>query len=257
MKSLELEVFLCRSDNFGVLLHSPDTGLTASIDAPELQPILNACERRGWTLSHIFTTHHHGDHVEANLALKERFGCEIIGPVNEAIAIPGLDQSVGDDDEFRFGPHRVKVIETPGHTAGHICYYLPDDSLLFAADTLFALGCGRLFERPAKDMWHSLQKLASLPDETVVYFGHEYTLSNARFAVTIDPTNTRLLARADDIERQRAKGQFTIPTTIGLEKETNPFLRPSDPAIRKHLQLETASNEDVFAEIRKRKDNFK
>lgn len=257
MKSLELDVFLCRSDNFGVLLHCPNAGLTACIDAPELQPILDACTRRGWTLSHIFTTHHHGDHVEANLALKEHFGCEIIGPINEAVAIPGLDRTVGDGDEFTFGPHRVRVIETPGHTAGHICYYLPDDGLLFAADTLFALGCGRLFERSANDMWHSLQKLAALPDETVVYFGHEYTLANARFAVTIDPTNTRLKSRAEDIERQRSKGQFTVPTTIGLEKETNPFLRPADPAIRKQLGLETASNEDVFTEIRRRKDHFK
>ncbi|NKN37049.1 hydroxyacylglutathione hydrolase [Agrobacterium sp. a22-2] len=256
MNALELEIFTCRSDNYGVLLHDPDSGLTASIDAPELEPILAAADRRGWTISHVFTTHHHGDHVEANLALKEKFGCEVIGPLNEAIAIPGLDRAVMDDDIFEFGAHAVHVIETPGHTAGHVCYHLPDSKLLFSADTLFALGCGRLFERPAADMWRSLQKLAVLPDETAVYFGHEYTLSNARFALTIDPDNQRLKDRAKDIEAMRAEGRFTIPTTIGLEKETNPFLRAADPAIRRHLLMETRTNEEVFAEIRKRKDNF-
>lgn len=256
MKPLEVEVFSCRSDNYGVLVHDPESGLTAAIDAPEEKPILDAAARRGWKITHIFTTHHHGDHVEANLALKEKFGLEIIGPVNEAVAIPGLDRTVADGDEFLFGEHAVRVIETPGHTAGHICYHFPDDKILFAADTLFALGCGRLFERPAADMWHSLQKLSTLPDETAVYFGHEYTLSNAKFAVTIDPENERLQARARDIGAQRAEGRFTIPTTIGLEKETNPFLRAADPSIRRNLLMEGKTNEEVFAEIRKRKDNF-
>lgn len=256
MKPLEIEVFQCRSDNYGVLVHDPETGLTASIDAPEEQPILDALSRRGWTLTHILTTHHHTDHVEANLGLKGRFELEIIGPINEAVAIPGLDRSVEDGDEFEFGGHTVCVIETPGHTAGHVCYYFPDDKVLFAADTLFALGCGRLFERPAADMWHSLQKLSALPDETAVYFGHEYTLSNARFALTIDPDNARLQERVREIEATRATNRFTIPTTIGLEKETNPFLRATDPAVRRNLLMESRSNEEVFAEIRKRKDSF-
>jgi hydroxyacylglutathione hydrolase len=256
MKPLELEVFPCRSDNFGVLVHDPESGLTASIDAPEEQPIIDAAARRGWTITHIFTTHHHTDHVEANLALKQKFGLEIIGPVNEAVAIPGLDRTVADGDEFHFGEHLVRVIETPGHTAGHICFHFPDDKILFAADTLFALGCGRLFERSASDMWSSLQKLAVLPDETAIYFGHEYTLSNARFALTIDPDNERLQTRAAEIEALRADGKFTIPTMMGLEKETNPFLRPADPAIRRNLIMEGKTNEEVFAEIRKRKDSF-
>ena len=256
MKSLELEVFPCRSDNFGVLLHCPEANLTAAIDAPELEPIIEAAERRGWTITHIFTTHHHGDHVEANLELKDRFNCQIIGPRAEAVAIPGLDEAVNDGDSFEFGPHTVNVIETPGHTAGHVCYHLPESKLLFAADTLFALGCGRLFERPAADMWASLQKLAALPDDTTVYFGHEYTLANARFAVTIDPDNEKLKARAAEIEALRAEGKFTIPTTIGIEKETNPFLRASDPAIRKNLGMDANSDAEVFAEIRTRKDNF-
>lgn len=256
MKPLELEVFLCRSDNFGVLVHDPETGQTASIDAPDAAAVEAAAVRRGWNITHIFTTHHHIDHVEGNLALKEQYGLEIIGPVNEAVAIPGLDKTMGDGDSFLFGDHTVDVIETPGHTAGHICYHFVDDKLLFAADTLFALGCGRLFERPAADMWHSLQKLAVLPDETAVYFGHEYTLSNARFAVTIDPDNERLKSRAAEIEALRAEGKFTIPTTLAFEKETNPFLRAADPAIRRNLLMEGKTNEEVFAEIRKRKDNF-
>ena len=256
MEALQIECFPCRSDNFGVLLHDPETLLTASIDAPEEHAIVAAAERRGWKLSHIFTTHHHQDHVEANLALKERYGLSIIGPAAEAKKIPGIDRMVSDGSSFLFGNNTVRVIETPGHTAGHVCYHLPDAKLLFAADTLFALGCGRLFERAPADMWASLQKLAVLPDETVVYFGHEYTLSNARFALTIDPDNSRLATRAREIEEARANGRFTCPTTIGLEKETNPFLRAGDPAIRRVLDMEDASNEDVFAEIRRRKDNF-
>lgn len=257
MKPLQIDVFLCRTDNFGVLVHDPETGLTASIDAPEEGPIVAAVERNGWPLTHILTTHHHTDHVEANLALKERYGLEIIGPREEAVAIPGLDRAVGDGDSFEFGAHTVNVIETPGHTAGHVCYHFPDDKLLFAADTLFALGCGRLFERPAADMWHSLQKLAVLPDETAIYFGHDYTLSNARFALSIDPDNQRLKQRAAEIEADQSAGKRTIPTMLWLEKETNPFLRAADPAIRRNLLMETRSNEDVFAEIRKRKDNFR
>lgn len=254
MPGLDIEIFSCRSDNFGVLIHHPATGKTASIDAPEETPILSALSRRGWTLSHIFTTHHHGDHVEANLALKERFGAAITGPLNEASKIPGIDRKVGGGDRFDFAGHPVEVIETPGHTAGHICYHLPQTRMLFAADTLFALGCGRLFERPADVMWASLQKLMKLPDETAVYFGHEYTLSNARFALTVDPDNEALKARAAEIEILRREGRFTAPTTIGLEKATNPFLRPDAPGIRKTLGMEDASDAEVFAEIRKRKD---
>ncbi|MEJ8309342.1 hydroxyacylglutathione hydrolase [Agrobacterium larrymoorei] len=256
MKPLDIEVFQCRSDNFGVLLHDGESGTTISIDAPEETPILDALNRRGWQLTHIFTTHHHQDHVDANLALKERFHCEIRGPHDEAIAIPGLDKTAADGDEFEIAGRRVQIIATPGHTAGHICYYFPDDGLLFAADTLFAMGCGRLFERPAADMWHSFQKLMVLPDDTQVYFGHEYTLSNARFAVTVDPENEALTRRLSEVEALRNEGRFTIPTTIALEKQTNPYMRVADSSIRAHLGLESATDEDVFAEIRARKDKF-
>jgi hydroxyacylglutathione hydrolase len=256
MARLEIELFLVRSDNFCVLIHDPESGRTASIDAPEEQPILDALARRGWTLTDIFTTHHHHDHVEANLALKERFGVTITGPVNEAEKIPGIDKRVGDGDRFEFAGHPVEVIETPGHTAGHICFYLPEDKLLFAADTLFALGCGRLFERPAKDMWASLSKLLRLPDDTEVYFGHEYTLANAKFAVTVDREGAALRKRVAEIEATLAAGKHTAPTTIGVERRTNPFLRPDDPAIRKHLGMEEAEDWEVFGEIRARKDKF-
>lgn len=256
MPNLEIELFSCRTDNFGVLIHDPESGATASIDAPEEQPILDALKRRGWTLTHILTTHHHQDHVEANLALKEAYGATIIGPENEANQIPGLDMTIGDGGDFEFAGHRVHVYETPGHTAGHICFHFPDDKLLFSADTLFALGCGRLFEGTPTQMWASLRKLMALPDDTTVYFGHEYTLSNARFALTIDPGNTALKNRAAEIEALRDRGGFTAPTQLGLEKQTNPFLRPDDAGIRAHLRMETASDAEVFAEIRKRKDNF-
>ena len=254
MTPLEIELFACRSDNFGVLLHDPATGATASIDAPEEKPILDALARRGWTLSHIFTTHHHNDHVEANLALKERFGVTIIGPARETI--PGIDRKVDGGDSFEFAGRRVEVIATPGHTLGHICFHLPEDKLLFAADTLFALGCGRLFEGTPAQMWDSLSRLAVLPDETTIYFGHEYTLSNARFAKTVDPDNAALINRVAEIEALRAAGVFTAPTTIGLEKATNPFLRAADPGIRRHLGMKAASDAEVFAEIRARKDRF-
>jgi hydroxyacylglutathione hydrolase len=255
MASLEIELFRARSDNFGVLIHDPASGRTATIDAPELQPILDALSRRGWTLTDILTTHHHHDHVEANLALKERFGVTVTGPVNEAEKIPGIDRKVGDGDRFDFAGHPVEVIETPGHTAGHICFYLPEDKLLFAADTLFALGCGRLFERGARDMWVSLSKLLKLPDDVVVYFGHEYTLSNAKFAVTVDP-GAALRERVAEIEATLAAGRHTAPTTIGIERRTNPFLRPDDPSIRQHLGMESAEDWEVFGEIRARKDKF-
>lgn len=257
MTKLEVELFPCLSDNFGVLLHDPVTGQTASIDAPEEKPILEALARRGWSLTHILTTHHHFDHVQGNLGLKEKFKLQIFGPKGESEKIPGIDYAVGDADRFEFAGHPVHVIETPGHTLGHICYHFPDDRLLFSADTLFALGCGRLFEAPAPVMWESIQKLMALPDDTVVYFGHEYTATNARFALTVDPDNDALKARAEDISLRRAGNEWTAPTTIGQERATNPYMRVGSHSIRKFLNLQSATDAQVFAEIRMRKDNFK
>jgi len=253
---LQIDQFMCRSDNFCVLVHDEASGQTALIDAPEESAILAAIERTGWKPTIILTTHHHADHVEANLALKERFGLKIIGPKAEADKIPGIDETVSEGSELEFAGHKVEVIETPGHTAGHVCYFFHEAGVAFTADTLFALGCGRLFERPAPVMFESMKKLAALPASTVIYCGHEYTLSNARFALTIDPTNSALKERVARIEKLRADDKPTLPTTIGEELATNPFMRWHDPAIRKNLGMENASDVDVFAEIRKRKDNF-
>ena len=252
--AVEIEQFMCRSDNFGVLVRDPGSGVVAVVDAPEERPILEAIERTGWRPSLLLVTHHHGDHVEANLALKERFGLKIVGPKAEAAKIPGIDEPVAEGDTVMLGGEEVRVIETPGHTAGHVSYHLPRSGVAFTADTLFALGCGRLFEGTPATMFASLRKLAALPAETVVYCGHEYTLSNARFALTVDPTNSALKDRAKEIEALRADGKPTLPTTIGRELSTNPFLRWHDPAIRRNLGMEGASDEAVFAEIRKRKD---
>lgn len=254
--TLQIDQFMCREDNFGVLIHDPESGETALIDAPEERAILEAVERTGWTPTMIMTTHHHLDHVEANLALKERFGLKIVGPKAEASKIPGIDVELEEGSKLEFAGQPVEIIETPGHTAGHICYYLPESNVAFVADTIFAMGCGRLLEKPASVMFHSLSKLVALPAATTLYCGHEYTLSNARFALTIDPTNSALKERAAKVEQLRAENKATLPTTLAEELATNPFLRWHDPAIRKNLGMEKASDEEVFAEIRKRKDIF-
>ncbi|MCT7377324.1 hydroxyacylglutathione hydrolase [Chelativorans salis] len=254
--TLEIEQFMCRSDNFGILARDSETGETALIDAPEEQPILEAIERTGWTPTMILTTHHHGDHVEANLALKERFKLAIVGPAAEADKIPGIDRRVKEGDTVRVGRQEARVIETPGHTAGHISYHFANAGIAFTADTLFALGCGRLFEGKPPVMLDSLKKLAALPLETVIYCGHEYTKANARFALSVDPTNSALKERAKRVEELRSEGKPTLPTTLAEEMATNPFLRWYDPVIRRNLGMEGASDEAVFAEIRKRKDIF-
>ena len=253
---VDVEFFTCRSDNFGALVRDRATGTVMLIDAPEEAPILEAIGRTGWKPSLLLVTHHHHDHVEANLALKRRFGLKIVGPKAEADKIPGIDEMVEDGDALHLGAQEIRVIETPGHTAGHVCYHLPAAGIIFTADTLFALGCGRLFEAPAQVMFASLGKLAALPPQTVVYCGHEYTASNARFALSVDPDNAKLKERAAHIEAQRARGEATLPTTIGEELATNPFLRAGDEKIRKVLAMEAAFDADVFAELRRRKDSF-
>ena len=254
--ALEIEQFMCRQDNFGILMRDSQSGEAALVDAPEEAPILAAIERTGWVPSRLFITHHHGDHVAANLALKARFGLRIIGPEAEKDKIPGIDETVRQGTRILLGGEAVEVISTPGHTAGHVTYRLPRAKVAFAADTLFALGCGRLLECAPPVMFASLQKLAALPPDTEIYCGHEYTLANARFALTVDPENAALQARAREIEALRAEGRATLPTTIGAELETNPFLRWSDPSIRKNLGMEGAADVEVFAEIRRRKDSF-
>ena len=256
MSDLEIYQFNCRQDNFGVLIHDPEIGVTASIDAPEADAINQALARKGWTLSHILLTHHHYDHVDGNAELKQKWGAIVVGNEADAARLPEIDQTVQCGTDFQFGMHQARFIDTPGHTIGHIAIHFADQNILFTGDTMFSLGCGRLFEGTAAQMWQSLSTLAALPDETVIYCGHEYTQSNAAFALSVDPDNEQLKIRANEIAQLRAKGQATLPTTMGAEKATNPFLRPTDKSIRARLNMTEASNVDVFAEIRRRKDNF-
>lgn len=254
MATLQIHQFPCLSDNYGVLIHDADAGLTASIDAPNAVTVAAALKEKGWKLTHILTTHHHADHTDGNAALKAESKCTIIGPRNEAAKIPGIDKQVGEGDAFTFGTHEVRVLDTPGHTAGHITYVFPADKVAFAGDTLFAIGCGRVIEGNAQMMWQSLQKLMALPKDTTVYCGHEYTQSNAKFALTIEPENAALQERAKEIDALRAAGKATLPTTIGIELETNPFLRPHVAAIQKRLGMEGKPEWQIFGEIRERKN---
>jgi hydroxyacylglutathione hydrolase len=256
MPKLDIEQFLCLSDNYGVLLHDPDTRATASIDAPCAETILKRLEAKGWTLTHLLATHHHGDHTRGNLRLKEATGCKVIGPAGEADRIPGIDRGVSEGDTVEFGSFEIRVLDTPGHTLGHIAYWIPEASVAFVGDTLFPMGTGRLFEGDAEMMWKSLKKLMGLPRETVIYCGHEYTATNARFALTIDPGNETLKQRRNEVDALRADDQPTLPTRLDLELATNPFLRADDAAIRRGLGMESAPDWKVFAEIRERKNKF-
>lgn len=254
MPKLDVHQFFCLSDNYGVLIHDPASGDTASIDAPEAAPIERALAEKGWRLTHVLVTHHHSDHVGGIAELKAKWGSTVVGNAADASRIPGIDKTVDPGQTYDFSGHQARIIDTPGHTVGHIVWHFADDQLLFSGDTLFALGCGRVFEGTFEGMWSSLAKLKSLPPETAVYCGHEYTQANARFALTIDPDNPALVERARKVDELRSRGAPTLPTTIGLERQTNPFLRPDDPAIRRRLKLESASDAEVFAEIRRRKD---
>lgn len=256
MSDLEVYQFNCRDDNFGVLIHDPEIGVTASIDAPDADAINKALADKGWTLSHILLTHHHYDHVDGNAALKNQWGAIIVGNEADASRLPEIDQTIKCGGTFQFGMHQARFINTPGHTIGHIAIHFADQNLVFTGDTMFALGCGRLFEGSAEQMWQSLSTLAQLPEETVVYCGHEYTQSNAAFALSVDPENEQLKTRAAEIDRLRTAGLATLPTSIGAEKATNPFLRANDAQIRKTLNMSAASDVDVFAEMRRRKDSF-
>ncbi len=254
--ALEVHMFPCLSDNYGFLIHDPAADVTAVIDTPEVAPINAALEEKGWKLTHILNTHHHFDHAGGNEELKARWGCTIVGAANDAARIPGIDVRVQDGERLSFGSTEALVLETPGHTTGHIAYYFAEDGIAFVGDTLFALGCGRLFEGTPEQMWTSLKKLMALPDDTIVYCAHEYTQSNAAFALSVEPGNTELVARAEEIDRLRAAGEPTVPTTIGLEKATNPFLRPDSANLKATVGMEDGDLVAVFAETRRRKDNF-
>lgn len=253
--NLEIHQFLCLSDNLCVLLHDPATGATAAIDAPDATPILAALATKGWILSDILLTHHHADHIQGVPGLKAAFpDARISGPAREENRIGHLDRPLNDGDAVMIGMHGAKVLAVPGHTRGHIAYWFAGDNLLFAGDTLFAMGCGRAFEETPAVLYQSLMKLAHLPRETQIYCGHEYTLANAHFALSVDPDNAALQTRAEDVAKQRAEGQLTLPTRIDIELATNPFLRANDPGIQRNLGLEGAPAEEAFAILRDAKN---
>ncbi|MEZ5549559.1 MAG: hydroxyacylglutathione hydrolase [Pseudomonadales bacterium] len=254
--SLEIHMFPCLTDNYGFLLHDAAAGVTAVIDTPDVKAINAALKDKGWTLTDIFNTHHHADHAGGNEALKAQWKCTITGAANDAARIPGIDRQVVDGERFAFGTTEAKVLAVPGHTTGHIAYYFESDKVAFVGDTIFALGCGRLFEGSPGQMWDSLQKLMRLPDDTTLYCAHEYTQSNAKFALSVEPDNALLVARSKKIDEMRARGLPTVPMTLAEEKATNPFLRPDSAGLQKSLGLVGAPLVEVFAETRRRKDHF-
>jgi len=255
--TLIVDVFQARTDNYGYLAHDTQSGRTAAIDAPEVEAIKTALLHRGWTLSDILVTHHHRDHVEGIGALKAEFGVTVTGPRAEADKIEGLDVLVQPGETVMLGKTAFEVIFTPGHTLGHVCYFDRPGLHLFTGDALFSLGCGRMFEGTPEPMWEGLERLRALPDDTLVYCGHEYSEANARFALSVDPDNLDLKLKAEQVRTLRQAGRFTVPTRLGDEKAANPFLRADMPALAAATNLVGAAPWQVFAALRKAKDEFK
>ena len=251
---IEIRMFPARDDNYGLLVHDPASGATAAIDAPDLEATLDALEETGWTLTDILVTHHHYDHVEAIKPLKARFHVRVTASAHDRDRVPLVDRTVEDGDRLLLGTEPVEVIAVPGHTLGHVAYRIGDS--VFVGDTLFSLGCGRLFEGTPAQMWTSLQRLRALPAETRVWCGHEYTQANGRFAITVEPDDDALADRLDEVRDLRLEGRPTLPTTIGREAATNPFLRADVASVKAALGMEGRSDLDVFTELRTRKDHF-
>jgi hydroxyacylglutathione hydrolase len=249
---LKIELVPCLTDNYAYLIEETQTGLCAVVDPSEAEPVRR--QLAGRKLTHILNTHHHPDHVGGNLELKAEFGAEVVGPAMDRARIPGIDTGVDEASGWQFGSLAVEVLEIPAHTRSHLAFLM--DGAVFTGDTLFAMGCGRLFEGTAQMLWEALEKLMRLGDETRIYCGHEYTLNNGRFALTLEPGNAALKARMAEVERLRANNSPTIPSTMALEKATNPFLRPASSELRRSLGLEQATTIAVIAETRRRKDNF-
>jgi len=238
----ETKLFRCLKDNYGVLIHDPASGATAAVDAPEATPVEAALKATGWKLTDILVTHHHADHTGGIAELKKNYHCRVVAPKAEAGKIPLVDETVSEGDTVSVGKLTANVIETPGHTLGHITYWFHGDKLAFAGDTLFSIGCGRVIEGTMEMMWNSLKKLRDLPGDTRVYCGHEYTLANARFAIAVDPDNQAISGRLAAVQSMRERGDITLPTSIGEERATNPFMR--------------AASVDEFARLRSQKDSF-
>jgi hydroxyacylglutathione hydrolase len=256
MSILEIELVPCLKDNYAYLLRDTASNAVGVVDPSEAAPVLAALARHGWTLTYILNTHHHWDHTGGNLDLKAKTGAHVVGPAADRERIPGIDIALHDGERWKLGEAEAQVLFIPGHTRGHVAYYFAESKAVFCGDTLFALGCGRMFEGTAPQMWTSLSKLRALPSETRVYCGHEYTQANARFALSIEPKNAALRARSASVDGLRAKGLATVPSTIGEERETNPFLRADRPGFAEEVGLIGADPVAVFAEVRRRKDNF-
>lgn len=258
MTAFEVRQVSCLGDNYAVLVHHPESDTTLLVDVPDADTAKAALAETGWRLTHILITHHHSDHVQGVPALKAATGARVVAPAAEAARIPDVDETVSDGDQFDCGGIHIEAISTPGHTLGQISYFLPDAGIAFTGDTLFSLGCGRVFEGSMDDMWHSLLKLRQrLPASTKVYCGHEYTQANARFALSVDPGNEALQARAAAVDAARAEGRPTLPTDMASECAANPFLRADDPALAAAVGLGGAEPARVFAELRTRKDHFR
>ncbi|MEM7521206.1 MAG: hydroxyacylglutathione hydrolase [Pseudomonadota bacterium] len=254
--AFDLITIPCLSDNYAYLLRDHASGEVALIDAPEAGPILAELAKQGWRLSQIWITHHHYDHVDGLADVLAAHPAQVVGAKADAHRLPDLDIAVSEGDSVTLGALEAEILDVSGHTIGHIAFYVPGAAACFTADSLMALGCGRLFEGTPAQMWESMQKLSELPPETVICSGHEYTASNAKFALTVDPENAALISRSAQITEARAAGRPTVPTKLSTELATNPFMRPADPGIRAHLGMPTAPDAEVFAEIRMRKDNF-
>ncbi|KFK42941.1 hypothetical protein AALP_AA1G058500, partial [Arabis alpina] len=256
--SLQIELVPCLTDNYAYILHDEDSGTVGVVDPSEAAPVMNALQKHSRNLTYILNTHHHYDHTGGNLELKDRYGAKVVGAAVDRDRIPGIDVALKDGDKWEFAGHEVQVMETPGHTRGHISFYFPGARAIFTGDTLFSLSCGKLFEGTPEQMLASLEKILSLPDDTSVYCGHEYTLSNSKFALSIEPTNEVLQSYAAHIAELRDKKLPTIPTTMKMEKACNPFLRTRNMDIRRVLGIpESADEAEALGAIRRAKDNFK
>ena len=254
--SLEIVTVPCLSDNYAYILRDQGTGKVGLIDAPQAAPIEAALKSRGWGIDLILITHHHGDHIDGVDALRKLTGAEVVGAEADRRRLPALDIAVSPGDTVSLGQSATQVLDAPGHTVGHIGYWFAESRALFSADSLMVMGCGRLFEGTADQMWTTLSAMAALPDDTMIYSGHEYAESNVRFALSVDGANPQLKERAEDIARMRAQGKPTVPGRLDLERATNPFLRASEADFKARMGLQTSSDAHVFAEVRRRKDAF-
>lgn len=254
--ALDIRQIPVLKDNFIYLAREPKSGAVAVVDPAVAAPVLEMADRLGWKIMHILNTHHHGDHVGGNMEIKAATGCTIVGPGHDPDRIPGMDVQVKDGDSYAFGQEQAKVFFVPGHTSGHIAYWFKDSDALFCGDTMFSIGCGRLFEGTPQQMWTSLSRLRALPPQTQIFCAHEYTESNIRFAVSVDPNNAALRKREAEVKALRSVGKYSVPSTLGEERAANPFLRADAPELAAAMGMTSRSAVDVFAEVRSRKDNF-